>query len=420
MGDLSAPNSPAVIKCLDCSLELPLNYLSVFCPCGGLLQVEFKRLPEVSWEVFRSREFRLWRYRELIPLPREAEIVSLDEGGTPLIRLGRLKDVIREVYVKFEGANPTGSFKDRGMTVAVSMAKYLGAEIVACASTGNTSASMSAYASRAGLKALVVLPEGKVSEGKLMQAILHGATLLYVTGNFDKALETVIKLSSEYSIYILNSLNPWRIEGQKTLAYEIADELGVPEWVILPVGNGGNITAVWKGFKELREAGLIDSLPRLAGIQAEGASPLAKAFNQGKEIPEFLDNPETIATAIRIGKPVNWSRALKAVRESEGVMISVSDDEILRAQALLARNEGLGVEPASAASLAGLIKLRKEKIADREDKVVLIATGHALKDPGIIRHYSFRIYHLNQDELNKIIRDVIGKDNYISEVKYNN
>jgi len=279
---------------------------------------------------------------------------------------------------------------------------------------------MSAYASRAGLKALVVLPEGKVSEGKLMQAILHGATLLYVTGNFDKALETVIKLSSEYSIYILNSLNPWRIEGQKTLAYEIADELGVPDWVILPVGNGGNITAVWKGFKELREAGLIDSLPRLAGIQAEGASPLAKAFNQGKEIPEFLDNPETIATAIRIGKPVNWSRALKAVRESEGVMISVSDDEILRAQALLARNEGLGVEPASAASLAGLIKLRKEKIADREDKVVLIATGHALKDPGIIRHYSFRIYHLNQDELNKIIRDVIGKDNYISEVKYNN
>ncbi|MCD6278303.1 MAG: threonine synthase, partial [Desulfurococcales archaeon] len=250
-GGERAPNIQAVIKCIECSSEFSLTEKRITCSCGGLLQVEFSKVPEISWDLFRGRPFKLWRYRELIPLPPEAEVVSLGEGGTPLVKLARSKELVRtrRAYVKLEGANPTGSFKDRGMTVAVSMAKYLGVKVVACASTGNTSASMSAYAARAGLRSLVVLPKGKVAKGKLMQAVLHGATLAFVNGSFDDALRLVIRLTEEYPVYVLNSLNPWRIEGQKTLAFEIADEVGVPDWVVVPVGNGGNISAIWKGFK---------------------------------------------------------------------------------------------------------------------------------------------------------------------------
>ena len=309
--------------------------------------------------------------------------------------------------MKLEGANPTGSFKDRGMTVAVSMAKYLGVKVVVCASTGNTSASMSAYAARAGLKSLVVLPKGKVAKGKLMQAMLHGATLAFVNGSFDDALRLVIRLAEEYPVYILNSLNPWRIEGQKTLAFEIADEMGIPDWVVVPVGNGGNISAIWKGFKELKEVGLVNKLPKLAGVQAAGAAPLVKAFREGLSKPKFVDNPETVATAIRIGRPVNWPRALRAVRESGGILTAVTDDEILKAQKLLARLEGLGVEPASAASLAGLIKLREEGIIDADETVVLVATGHALKDPDIIQYLSVRHFEVRRsDDIKPLIREL--------------
>lgn len=322
--------------------------------------------------------------------------MSLCEGGTPLIKMLNSENSVdvKEVYIKFEGANPTGSFKDRGMTVAISMAKHLGAKIVVCASTGNTSASMSAYAARAKLKSLVILPKGKVAKGKLMQAILHGANIAVIDGNFDDALKIAVSLSEEKTMYLLNSLNPWRIEGQKTLAFEIADEIGVPDWVVVPVGNGGNVSAIWKGFKELKEAGLISKLPRLAGVQAVGAAPLAEAFRRNLRKPRFIDNPETIATAIRIGKPVNWSRALKSIRESKGVLSDVTDEEIIASQKILARNEGLGVEPASAASLAGLVKLRKEGMIEANEKIVLVATGHALKDVDVVQHYEVNFHHL--------------------------
>ncbi len=337
--------------------------------------------------------------------------MSLNEGGTPLIKLVNTIDVVgvRDVYVKYDGLNPTGSFKDRGMTVAVSMAKYLGVRAVVCASTGNTSASMTAYAVRAGLKPVIILPRGRVASGKLFQAILHGAEIVYVDGGFDEALKVVIEASRRGIVYPLNSINPWRIEGQKTVAYEIIDEIGVPEWIILPVGNAGNISALWKGLVELRETGLIDRLPRIVGVQASGASPLVKAYREGLEKPVFIDNPETIASAIRIGKPVNWFRALKAVRESNGLLIDVSDQEIIGAQRLLARREGVGVEPASAASFAGLVKLVEQGIIDRSDTVVLIATGHALKDPSSIDYHKVVSHNVRDtreavDLLEKIAR----------------
>lgn len=319
-------------------------------------------------------------------MPSDAEIISLGEGGTPLIRLNGSRELlgVDVVHAKFEGANPTGSFKDRGMTVAVSMAKYLSFNIVACASTGNTAASMAAYARRACIKPLVILPEGQVSKGKLVQVILHGAEILMVKGGFDEALNIIIEASRRGIIYPLNSINPWRIEGQKTVAYEIVDEIGAPDWVVVPVGNAGNISAIWKGLVELKEFGLINKLPRLAGVQASGAAPLVKAFKENQDRPVFIEKPETIASAIRIGKPINWFRALKAIRESKGVLIDVNDNEIIEAQKLLARYEGLGVEPASAITIAGVIRLREEKIIDKDERVVVILTGHVLKDPDTV------------------------------------
>lgn len=334
----------------------------------------------------------------------------MGEGGTPLIRLVNSNSIlgVREVYVKFDGANPTGSFKDRGMTVAISIAKYIGVGIVACASTGNTSASMSAYASRAGIKPLIVLPKGRIARGKLVQAILHGAEIVLVKGGFDDALKVIIEASRRGLVYPLNSINPWRIEGQKTVAYEIVDEIGVPDWIVLPVGNAGNISAVWKGLVELKRAGLIDRLPRLVGVQASGAAPLVEMFRRGYRILKPVDNPETIATAIRIGKPVNWVRALRAVRESRGLFIDVSDNDIIGAQKILARHEGIGVEPASAAAIAGVAKLRKEGIIDRDERVVAIATGHALKDPDIIlNHYNVRVHEASSiDNALSLIRKI--------------
>ncbi len=286
-----------------------------------------------------------------------------------------------EVYGKFEGANPTGSFKDRGMTVAVSVAKYLGEKLVVCASTGNTAASMAAYASRAGLKPLVVLPKNSVAKGKLAQAIVHGATIVSLNGLFDNALKIVLELYRRRLAYPLNSVNPWRIEGQKTVSFEIMDELGGVDWIIVPVGNAGNITAIWKGLKELKELGLIEDYPRLVGVQASGASPLVRAFKEGSLELKPVEKPETIASAIRIGKPVHWRRALKAVYESNGLLVEVGDEEILWAQKILARWEGLSVEPASATTIAGLSKLVEEGVIDRGERIVVVLTGHGLKDP---------------------------------------
>lgn len=328
-------------------------------------------------------------------MEKDAHVVSLGEGGTRLHLCRRLGERfgVRNLWVKMEGDNPTCSFKDRGMTVGVSKALEHGVKAVACASTGNTSASMAAYAAKAGLKSIVLVPSGKVARGKLAQAVVHGAEIFQVEGNFDDALRLVVDLSEKTrEIYLLNSINPYRIEGQKTLAFEVRDQLGgIPDLMVLPVGNAGNISALWKGFRELRILGLEDEVPRLVGIQAEGASPIAEAFKKGLEKIRPWRRPETIATAIRIGEPVSWMKALKAVRDSRGLMETVSDEEILEAQRVLARSEGLFVEPASAASIAGLRKLLEEELIQRDMKIVCVATGHGLKDPeAALRNAEFR------------------------------
>ncbi|MEM0047825.1 MAG: threonine synthase [Ignisphaera sp.] len=342
-----------------------------------------------SWDKARRRRFGVWRYRELLPINDDIEPVTMCEGGTPLIRVNRA--VNGNVYVKFEGGNPTGSFKDRGMTVGVTIAKHLGVEGVVVASTGNTAASAAAYAARAGLKCVVVLPRGGVARGKLAQSLLHGAKIVEVDGVFDDALEEVFTeavINGKRDLYPLNSYNPWRLEGQKTIAFEIVDELSeVPEAIVVPVGNAGNISAIWKGFKELFSYGLINKLPKMIGVQAEGAAPLVATWSTRSDSLIEVEKPHTIASAIRIGKPVNWLKALNAVRESGGVFVTVSDNEILEGVKDLARYEGIGVEPASAASLAGYRKVIKMGLIDRDDLAVLIATGHALKDPDTISRY---------------------------------
>ncbi|MGB9706316.1 MAG: threonine synthase, partial [Pyrobaculum sp.] len=281
------------------------------------------------------------------------------------------------LYVKFDGANPTGSFKDRGMALGVTVARESGANKVVVASTGNTAASAAAYAARAGLRCYVVLPRGNVARGKLVQAALHGAELVMVNGFFDKALEYVVNYGTKYA-YPLNSFNPWRLEGQKTLAFEVYEELGCPDYVVVPVGNAGNISAIWKGFRELASLGLCRKLPKMIGVQAEGAAPLADAWERGLDEPLFVDEPRTVASAIKIGRPINWPKALRAVRESGGFFVKVSDGEIMRAQRLLATRDGLGAEPAGAASVAATLKL------GLGGTVVAVVTGHALKDPDAV------------------------------------
>jgi threonine synthase len=302
----------------------------------------------------------LWRYSERLPVE---PLVTLDEGSTPLVRAPRLSERTgAEVWLKIEGANPTGSFKDRGMTVAVSAAVAEGAEAVVCASTGNTAASAAAYAARAGLRGAVIVPEGKIATGKLAQALMHGARVVALRGNFDQALTLVRDLAAKHPISLVNSVNEYRLEGQKTAAFEVCDQLGeAPDVLCIPVGNAGNITAYWKGFGEYGVA------PRMFGFQAEGAAPLV----YGKPV----DNPETVASAIRIGNPARWEEAMAAVTGSRGEIRAVSDDEILDAYAYLGANEGVFCEPASAASVAGLLKY------GAEGTVVCVLTGHGLKDP---------------------------------------
>jgi len=343
----------------------------------------------------------VWRYRELIlPIP-EQHIVSHPEGNTGLYPVGRENcgdhrsghrqighyAGLEYLYLKHEGENPTGSFKDRGMTVGVTMASLLGACAVACASTGNTSASLAAYAARAGLKCVVLIPAGKIAQGKLAQAIAHGAVILEIEGNFDDAQRIIIELTEKNrSIALLNSINPFRLEGQKTLAFEVCDQMDFksPDVVIVPVGNAGNISAIWKGFDELRIVRVIEKTPRLIGIQAEGAAPIASAYKLKSTEIKNVNRPETVATAIRIGAPASWRKALRAVAESKGSMETVSDAEILQAQRDLARREGIFVEPAAASSIAGLRKLTHEGLIQRDEEIVCVTTGHGLKDPEIV------------------------------------
>jgi threonine synthase len=379
------------LECIDCGAEYnPHNVMYTCYKCGGLLTVkyDFSKLPsnlDAEWE---NRSLSVWKYAELLPVEDKKKIVTLEEGGTSLNQCLKLSEKIgiKNLYAKNEGENPTGSFKDRGMTIGVSKALELKMKKVMCASTGNTSASLAAYAAKAGLECMVLIPSGKVAFGKLTQAIVHGAKVIQIRGNFDQALKIVQELCLKRPVYMLNSLNPFRLEGQKTAAFEIRDQLDcqVPDKLIVPVGNAGNISAYWKGFKELYELSLTEKLPHMVGIQAEGAAPIAHSVKQGLKEVKFVKKPETIATAIRIGSPVNWKKAVNAIKESNGLVETVSDSEILEAQRLLAQLEGLFVEPASAASVAGLVKLAKKGLVDEDEKVICVLTGHGLKDPEIV------------------------------------
>jgi len=328
-------------------------------------------------------------YFKYLPVNEKTPVVTLLEGNTPLIPAKNLSENLGRnirVYLKYEGMNPTASFKDRGMTVAVSCALQRGAKAIICASTGNTSASAAAYAAKSKLDCIVVIPEGAIALGKLSQALLHGAKVVAIKGNFDDALSLVREITSSYPIALVNSLNPDRIEGQKTAAFEICDVLGrAPDFQAMPIGNAGNITAYWKGYREYNKIGKINSLPRILGFQAAGAAPLVTGHP--------IKNPKTVATAIRIGNPARWKEATAAAEESGGLIDKVDDDEILQAYRLLAQEEGIFVEPASAACVAGLIKLnkmgffKKYKKDDEILDIVCILTGHGLKDPDIaIKH----------------------------------
>lgn len=315
------------------------------------------------------------RYRELLPVSENTPVVSLAEGSTPLLKANRLSERLGlNVYLKLEGMNPTGSFKDRGMTMAVSKGIEEGTKAVICASTGNTSAAAAAYAARAGLRCIVIIPEGKIAAGKLAQALTHGARVLAIDGNFDQALDIVRKIVDNYPVQLVNSINPYRIEGQKTGAFEIVDSLGdAPDYLCIPVGNAGNITAYWQGFVEYKDAGMSTTLPRMTGFQAAGSAPLV----EGHPVAE----PDTVATAIRIGKPARGEEALTAAADSEGLIDAVTDEEIIGAYRLVASVEGTFCEPASAASVAGLVKRSGLGYFKPGSTVVCILTGHGLKDP---------------------------------------
>lgn len=318
------------------------------------------------------------KYAPYLPVKDDC-IVSLNEGNTPLLRCVNLRFELKisaNIFLKFEGANPTGSFKDRGMTYAVSKAVESGAKAIICASTGNTSASAAAYAARAGLRCIVLIPKGKIAYGKLAQAIQYGAQILQIRGNFDEALQAVIAISKNYPVTLVNSVNPHRLAGQMTAAFEVIEALGdAPDYHFIPVGNAGNISAYWMGYKKFKEAGKARKVPRMMGFQAAGAAPIVK----GRPIK----NPETIATAIRIGNPASWKLAEAARDESGGLIAAVTDHEILKAYHLIARLEGYFCEPASAASVAGLIKVAKQKHFEKGQNIVCTLTGHGLKDPDV-------------------------------------
>jgi len=342
-------------------------------------------------------------YREFLPVTKDTPIVTLLEGNTPLIKalnLTKKAGLDLDLYLKFDGLNPTGSFKDRGMTLAISKALEEGSKAVICASTGNTSASAAAYAARAGIKAIVIIPEGKIALGKLAQALIHGAHVLQIEGNFDEALSIVRRLVELYPITLVNSLNPYRLEGQKTAAFEVCDSLGrSPDFHALPVGNAGNITAYWRGYREYLKNEKIDSLPRMLGFQAAGAAPLV--------LGHPVERPETIATAIRIGRPASWNGAIAARDESGGRIEAVTDEEILKAYGLIASSEGIFCEPASAASVAGVIKLYKEGYFNPGSLVVCTLTGNGLKDPDTVFKVAKEPVRIEAD-LDKISRHIEG------------
>jgi len=339
------------------------------------------------------------KYKQYLPVTDKTPIITLNEGNTPLIKADNLAKKIgveAEVYLKFEGANPTGSFKDRGMTMAVSKAAEAGANAIICASTGNTSAAASAYGAKAGMRTFVLIPDGYIALGKLSQAMMYGAEIIAIQGNFDQALKVVREVSKKYPVTLVNSVNPYRIEGQKTGAFEICDSIGVPDYHFIPVGNAGNITAYWKGYKEYHATGKISKLPIMMGYEAAGSAPIV--------LGERVLKPETIATAIRIGNPASWKQAEAARDESKGCINCVTDEEIIEAYKLIASNEGILCEPASAASVAGLIKANKLNMIKSGSKIACILTGNGLKDPDSAIKYSGTEVKKTTSDINDIIK----------------
>ena len=389
------------LQCIECGKKIDPRPV-YRCKCGGLLDViqnlmELKRL--ISRDLFDARlgsrkfpyQSGIWRFRELIhPLVDDRDIVSRPEGNTNIYRHKKLSDYsgIDKILLKHEGENPTGSFKDRGMSPGISEAKRLGMKIVACASTGNTSASLASYASLAGIKSIVFIPEGKIAFGKLSQALAYGSRVLQVKGNFDDAMSIVQESSQQLGMYLLNSINPWRIEGQKSIIFELIQQLKweSPDWIVVPAGNLGNTSAFGKALDELYKLKIIDKIPRIASIQAEGANPFFKMWSEKLDKLDPIDSPETIATAIKIGNPVSWKKAMRAINLTNGVVEQVSDEEIMNAKAIVDAS-GIGCEPASAASVAGARKLLDKGIIEGDDTVACIITGNILKDPDATINY---------------------------------
>lgn len=387
-------------RCASCGHRLAETDAAARCPdCGGLLSVEHAP-PALRGAALRALFARrredgsdggsgVWRYRELV-MPHAGEhIVSHPEGNTPLLARERVAQWagVEALLLKHEGHNPTGSFKDRGMTVGVTQARRIGARAVACASTGNTSASLASYAAHAGIPALVFVPAGQVALGKLAQSLAYGARTLLVRGDFDACLALVQEASTRLGIYLLNSINPFRVEGQKTIVLEALEQLGwePPDWVVLPAGNLGNTAAFGKALREARDLGLITRLPRIAAIQAEGAAPFAHSFRE-RFATRHRVRAETVATAIRIGDPASFDRAVETIRLTDGIVTTVSDGEILDAKAVVDAS-GVGCEPASAASVAGVRRLVGEGTIKPGERVVAVLTGHILKDPGALLRY---------------------------------
>lgn len=340
------------------------------------------------------------KYRQYLPVTDNTPIITLNEGNTPLIKADNLAKKIgldAEIYLKFEGANPTGSFKDRGMTMAVSKAAETGANAIICASTGNTSAAAAAYGAKAGMRTFVLIPDGYIALGKLSQAMMYGAEIIAIKGNFDQALEVVREVSEKYPVTLVNSVNPYRIEGQKTGAFEICDALGeAPDYHFIPVGNAGNITAYWKGYREYYAAEIISKRPKMMGFEATGSAAIVRG--------ERILQPETIATAIRIGNPASWKQAEAARDESGGKIDCVTDEEIIFAYKLIASTEGILAEPASAASVAGLIKAHKLNWVEEGSKIVCILTGNGLKDPDSAIKYSGTEVKKTSSDINEILK----------------
>jgi len=391
--------SARTLSCRRCGAVQPMSSRRSRCECGGLLELSGglgaddsgaawqRRFAERRSALMGPSRSGVWRYRELVmPEAGDAEIVSFPEGNTPLLHREALCHWagLGELLFKHEGQNPTGSFKDRGMTVGATHAKRLGVKTVACASTGNTAASMAAYAAQAGLRAVVLVPAGKIALGKLAQTVAYGATILAVRGDFDACLRLVDEGGPSLGLYLLNSINPFRLEGQKTIVFELLEQLDwrPPDWIVLPAGNLGNLSAFGRALGEARAVGLIDRLPRLAAVQAAGAAPFARSFAEGFATRHRVE-AETIATAIRIGDPASFDRAVEAIRLTDGVVTTVTDQDILEAKRAIDL-AGVGCEPASAASLAGARRLARDGVIHPTDRTVAVLTGNLLKDPEIL------------------------------------